>query len=69
MILPSVLAVNDGFDVFARAVWRRIHVGEKGHRRHTGFARVGRYAGHDVAMLCHLHVRRSQFIQLLFEHL
>ena len=64
-----VLAMNNGFDVFARAVRRRIHVGEEGHRRHTGFARVGRYAGHDVTVLCHLHVRRSQLTQLLFEHL
>src|ERR1043166_8849016 len=35
----------------------------------TRKARVGRYAGHDVAMLCHLHVRRSQFTQFLLQHL
>ena len=61
--------MKNRFHVFAGAVRRRVHMGEKGHCRHAGFARVGGYAGHDVTVLGHLHVRRSQFTQLLLQHL
>ncbi len=61
--------MKNGFDVLAGAVRRRIHMGEKGHGRHAGLARGSGYAGDDVTVLCHLHVRRSQLAQLLLQHL
>ena len=64
-----VFAMKNGFDVFAGAVRSRVHVSEKGHGRHAGFARVGGDTRHDVTVLCHLHVRCSQFTQLLLQHL
>ena len=61
--------MNDRFHVFTGAVRRRVHMGEKGHCRHAGFARVGRDAGQHITVPGHLHVRRTEFTQLLLQHL
>jgi len=42
---------------------------EQGDNRHVRLAAGGRYGGHDVAVLCHLHVLRTHSVQFLLEHL
>src|SRR5437899_1833463 len=46
--------MKNRFHIVAGAIRRCIHMGEERYCRHTSFASIGRYAGHDVPVLCHL---------------